>query len=96
VLDPYSIKSPAWIVPGLDALTGKLPVKSKYFSLPFSSFILMLIGNFALNAVTVALFCNVAVKTLGPIVILSFIESALIILLKLLTDAILFLLQALT
>ena len=70
--DPYIIKSPAWIVPGFDALVGRFSGKLKYFSFPFNSLILIVIGNIALNAVTAALLLNVAVKVLLPIFIFSF------------------------
>jgi hypothetical protein len=62
-------------VPGFEAFAGRLSGKSKYFSLPFNSLMLMVIGNLVLNAVTVALLYNVAVNVLAPTVILSFILS---------------------
>ena len=40
---------------GLDAFVGRLTDKSKYFSFPFNSLILTIIGNMPLNAVAVAL-----------------------------------------
>ena len=57
------------MVPGLDALVGRLLDKSTYFSLPLSSIIFTEMGNRDLNAVAVALSYNVAVNVLFPILI---------------------------
>ena len=57
------------MVPGLDALVGRLLDKSTYFSLPLSSIIFTEMGNRDLNAVAVALSHNVAVNVLFPILI---------------------------
>src|SRR5688572_1949506 len=57
------------MVPGLDASAGRPRDRSKYFSLPFSSTIVTVIGRMDLNAVAVALSYSVAVKVLVPILI---------------------------
>jgi len=57
------------MVPGLDALVGRLLDKSTYFSLPLSSIIFTEMGNRDLNAVAVALSYNVAVNVLFPVLI---------------------------
>src|SRR5215204_621069 len=57
--------------PRLDAAVGRLGDKSAYFSLPFNSTILTVIGKRDLNAIAAALSYRVAIKVLFPI--LSFI-----------------------
>src|SRR3954470_3453892 len=66
------------MVPGFEALAVKLFGKSKYFSLPFNSFMLIVMGNLVLNSVVVALLYNVAVKAFVPMVIFSFILAVFI------------------
>ena len=57
------------MVPGFDALAGKLRDKSTYFSFSFKSTMLTVIGNKDLNTVAVVLSCSVAVNVLIPILI---------------------------
>jgi len=94
VFEPYNIKSPACIVPGLDALAGRLLGKSKYFSLPFNSLMLIVMGSLVLNASRVALLYNVAVKAVVPIVIFNFILSVFKTLLELVVTSLVLLQQA--
>ena len=53
----------------MDAFVGRLPGKSTYFSLPFSSIIFTIIGNREVKAVNAALSYSVAVKELLPMLI---------------------------
>ena len=94
MLDPYNIKSPVCIVPGFDALVGRLLSKSKYFSFPFSSLMLIVKGSCVLNEVAVALLYTVALNMLLPTVILSFILSVFEVWLELLVTSLVLLQQA--